>query len=190
MAEVVGYSILVIALALLCFPITPLALTSIPLLGPVMGPFIVAHSVTVAALLAFGLGRRLQGSLVRMLKRLRFSEKNIATVEEAFMNDRIWPFLILRNLPHPFMPVSYAAGSVAGADFGRFASITFVTLLLRGGMLAVLGEAVLSDQPTLVKFAIGIVLLLLFALMVKHVRQAASRKLEPGSAPGPHPGSI
>ena len=57
MYEFISYGFLVVVLSLICFPVTPLALTSIPLLGPVKGPFVVAVAVTIATLIAFALGR-------------------------------------------------------------------------------------------------------------------------------------
>jgi uncharacterized membrane protein YdjX (TVP38/TMEM64 family) len=176
--DVVGYSLVVIILSLLCFPVTPLALTSIALLGPVRGPYVVALAITVATMIAFGLGRRFQGGVVLLLKRFHLSETNIATVEEAFSTDSIWKFLLLRNLPHPLMLVSYAAGSMVEASFFKFGLVTLLTLLLRGALLAFFGEAILSQQLTWQKMLFLAILLVLAIVVFRHLRRAALLKLE------------
>jgi uncharacterized membrane protein YdjX (TVP38/TMEM64 family) len=187
LVDVVGYSLIVVALSLVCFPVTPLALTSIALLGPVTGPFVVALAITVATMIAFGLGRRFQGILVLLLKRFHFSETNIATVEEAFSADSVWPFLLLRNLPHPLMLVSYAAGSVADASFFRFGLVTLLTLLIRGALLAFFGEAILSQQLTWQKALFLAILLVLLIVVFRHLRRAALVKLEQKYCPNTFP---
>lgn len=177
MNEFISYGILVVVLSLVCVPVTPLALTSIPLLGPVKGPFVVAVAVTTATLIAFALGRLGPGSLALLLRWFRFSKQNVATVEEAFTSESIWPFVLLRNLPHPLMVVSYAAGSVVGASFFRFSLITLLTLLLRGALMAAFGEAIVSKELTWQRILLLALSIVLLFFVFRHLRKSAINKL-------------
>ncbi|MGB0581632.1 MAG: hypothetical protein ACPGVU_18200 [Limisphaerales bacterium] len=181
MNEFISYGFLVVVLSLVCFPVTPLALTSIPLLGPVKGPFVVAVAVTIATLIAFALGRLGPGTLALLLRWFRFSEQNAATVEEAFTSESVWPFVVLRNLPHPLMVVSYAAGSVAGASFFRFSLITLLTLLLRGALMAAFGEAIVSEELTWQRILLLALSIVLLVFVFRHLRKSAINKLSPES---------
>ena len=182
MYEFISYGFLVVVLSLICFPVTPLALTSIPLLGPVKGPFVVAVAVTIATLIAFALGRLVPGTLALLLRWFRFSHQNVATVEEAFTSESIWPFVLLRNLPHPLMVVSYAAGSVGGASFLRFGLITLLTLLVRGALLAAFGEALVNKELSWQRILLLALSIVLLVFVFKHLRKSAVNKLNLESA--------
>jgi uncharacterized membrane protein YdjX (TVP38/TMEM64 family) len=162
--------------AMLFVPVTVAAVLSGLLFGKMSGTLLLTTSVTAAAMTAFLIGRRLDlRSLIQHPKHTRVSLW-LDTLENLFKNNGFTAFFILRNLPHPFILISYLAGSIKTAKVGTFGSATFLFLLIRGFAFIYLGESLLKGPRALIFPVVLIFLCILLSFAINR-RSAAKQCL-------------
>ncbi len=147
---------------LLFVPITVFAVLSGSLFGPFLGCTLLTGSVTLSALVAFRIGRRLSvGTLVGDWGRGAGARLWATRIEGLLARKGFLAFFTLRNLPHPFILVSYASGWVKTAKEFDFLSATFLVLAVRSLAFVYLGDRLFSGPQALVLpvlFILGITL--------------------------------
>ena len=175
----------VVFLATLLFvPITVFAVLSGSLFGPFLGCTLLTGSVTLAALAAFRIGRRLSGdSPWRQWWQGPGARRWATKIEGLLSKKGFLAFIVLRNLPHPFILVSYASGWVKTARELDFVSATLLVLGVRSLAFVYLGDRLFSGPQALVLpvvFILGITLI----TIVFDRRTRVGMKLESGQVTG------
>ncbi len=153
--------------ALIFVPVTPLSLACGAVFGKFTGSCLLISSGTSAAITAFFIGRRFEDILYSYLikgdKINRWTEK----IERLMQKNGFLAFFIIRNIPHPFIGLSYIAGLLKTVKFKDFALATFVVLLIRGFAIVYFGDSILKGPKALILPSLLIAGITVFSLLLK-----------------------
>lgn len=153
--------------ALLFFPITLFSLVCGALFGKSTGTCLLVSSSTLAAIAAFFIGRRFDNLIYTSLNRGDKINKWIEKIETLLHKNGFQAIFIIRNIPPPFILLSYAAGLIKTTKFKDFASATFVVLVIRGFAFVYLGDSILKGPKALIIPALLITAITVFSILIK-----------------------
>lgn len=153
--------------ALIFVPITMFSLVCGALFGKFTGTCLIASSSTLAAIFAFFIGRRFETFLFTSLIRGNKLNNWICKIESLIHKNGFQSFFIIRNIPHPFILLSYAAGLVKTTKFKDFALATFLVLVIRGFAFVYLGDSILKGPKALIIPVILIIGITIFSIIIK-----------------------
>ncbi len=154
--------------ATLCFvPMTVFALISGSLFGTQLGILLLSGAVSLAALTAFLVGRGLRNRF-SITQYFKLEEKKwFIRAQHVLTHNGYKSIFIVRNIPHPFMLFSYAAGNLHGIKLLEFGLTTFVVLSIRGFALVFIGEHLTQGPQALILPLLALGLLIVGSLYIR-----------------------
>lgn len=153
--------------ALIFVPVTFFSLVCGALFGTVTGTCLLTSSGTLAAIAAFVIGRRFEHLLLNSRIKKHKTSKWLQKIESMINKNGFQAFFIIRNIPHPFILLSYIAGLVKTTKFKDFALATFVVLVIRGFAIVYLGDSILKGPKALIIPTILIAVITIFSFLIK-----------------------
>lgn len=153
--------------AMLFVPVTVAAVLSGLLFGKLSGTLLLATSVAAASMMALLIGRKLNPRFLTRYSNHARSQVWIDYLENLLNKNGFTAFFILRNIPHPFILVSYLAGLIKTVDLWAFGSATFLVLLLRGFAFVYFGDNLLKGPKALIFPAVLIIACILLSVLCK-----------------------
>jgi uncharacterized membrane protein YdjX (TVP38/TMEM64 family) len=136
--------------AMFFVPVTVAAVLSGMLFGKLSGTWLLTTSVTAASMTAFLIGRGVDLRFRSWYSKHTRIQRWMDTLENLFQKNGFTAVFILRNIPHPFILVSYLAGLIRTAGVWSFGAATFACLLLRGFAFVYLGESLMKGPQALI----------------------------------------
>ncbi len=136
--------------ALFFVPITVFPLICGSLFGIGTGLFLLTTSTTLAAISAFFIGRYFDRFPFPFSFGKAKINRWILKTEELVHTRGFQAFFIIRNIPHPFILLSYVAGFVKTTKLRDFALATFVVLVIRGFAFVYMGDSILKGPKALI----------------------------------------
>ncbi len=142
------------------------------LFGKLWGSIYVIFAATVAAQVAFIVGRKLSGDRIETLKNKKGIGKLIKTIEEKSDKNGVLSIIVLRALFLPYIALSYAAGTIPTLRGRDFFLGTLLTNIVFVPAFVYLGESLLQGPKALIIPAIMIGLVLCVPRIVKHFQSS------------------
>jgi len=140
------------------------------LFGKFWGSLYVIVAATVAAQVAFMVGRRLSGDRIEALKNTRGIGKLIKVIEEKSDKNGVLSIIVLRALFLPYIALSYAAGTIPTLKGRDFFLGTLISNIIFVPAFVYLGDSLLAGPKGLILPIIMIILVLSVPKIIKKTK--------------------